>query len=89
MAETLAERIHRVVQEDVIIHQQKGISDRLRPGVVVEVNPELHGFLLCFFDLRHPGSKLILAVQIIIPVQSVVVLFLIPVPDVVVPPMKP
>lgn len=56
--------------------------------MIVEVGPDLIPGLSALADARDPGRKLLLAVQIVIPVQPVVSSFATLVPYVVVSSMK-
>ena len=48
------------------IHQQEGVPNRLRPSMIVEVDPYLISLQLSVLDARHPGFKLLLFVKIVV-----------------------
>jgi len=50
------------------IHQLEGISHRLGPGVVIEIDPDLLCLQLVFSYARRPPLNLLFAVEIIIPI---------------------
>jgi hypothetical protein len=70
------------------IHQQEGVSHRLCPGVVIEENPHLGGLQLGRLNAENPGLQLLLLVEIVVPVEPVISLFLALIPDVVISPME-
>lgn len=72
------------------VHELEGVSHRLGPGVIVEVDPDLGSLQLGPLDAGHPALQLLLIVEVVVSVQPVVVLSL-PislVPDVVVPAVQ-
>src|SRR5512137_2786355 len=56
--------------------------------MIVEVDSHFGFFQLSFLNLWDPWSQLITLVEIVIPVQPVVIFLFVPVPNVVISPMK-
>jgi len=72
------------------IHQQEAVPDGFSPGMVDEVNSSFSfSRLLNSLDLGNPGLQLVSAVEIVVSIPSVIVFFLLPVPDVVISAMEP
>ena len=58
--------------------------------MVVEINSSFSfGLSLGSLDLGNPGLQLVSAVEIVVSIPSVIVFFLLPVPDVVISAMEP
>jgi len=66
------------------VHHLKCVPYRLGSGVVVEEHPDLGSLQFGIPDPRHPTVKLILVVEVVVPVESVIGLLLSPIPDIVV-----